>query len=71
MVTTTGKWLTKDTLQHFEETLPTPRFLRVHRSFIVAKNKITAQSADGLDVGGILIPVGRFYKMAVEKELFG
>jgi DNA-binding LytR/AlgR family response regulator len=71
IVTTTGKILTKDTLGHFEELLPAGQFLRVHRSFIVARNKIKAQSADGLELGAALIPVGRLYKLAVERELYG
>ena len=66
-----GKITTKETITHFEQALPGDRFLRVHRSFIVAKDKITAHSADGLDIGKVPIPVGRMYKMAVEKEILG
>lgn len=68
---TQGKITTKETITHFEEVLPKERFLRVHRSFIVAKDKITAHSADGLDIGKVPIPVGRMYKLAVDKEILG
>lgn len=71
IVTSQGKITTKETITHFEEALPKERFLRVHRSFIVAKDKITAHSADGLDIGKVPIPVGRMYKLAVEKEILG
>jgi DNA-binding LytR/AlgR family response regulator len=71
IATTQGKITTKETITHFEEALPKERFLRVHRSFIVAKDKITAHSADGLDIGKTPIPVGRMYKLAVEKEILG
>lgn len=71
IATTQGKITTKETITHFEETLPKERFLRVHRSFIVARDKITAHSADGLDIGKTPIPVGRLYKLAVEKEILG
>ena len=71
IATAQGKITTKETITHFEEVLPKERFLRVHRSFIVAKDKITAHSADGLDIGKIPIPVGRMYKLAVEKEILG
>lgn len=71
IVTAQGKITTKETITHFEEVLPKERFLRVHRSFIVAKDKITAHSADGLDIGKVPIPVGRMYKLAVEKEILG
>lgn len=71
IVTSSGKVLTKDTMTHFEETLPPERFLRVHRSFLVAKDKISAFSADGLEIGKITVPVGRLYKMNVEKAVLG
>lgn len=69
IVTPAGKILTKETLAHFEQTLPAAQFLRVHRSFLVAKDKVSARSADGLEIGKTLIPVGRLYKLAVEKAL--
>jgi DNA-binding LytR/AlgR family response regulator len=71
IATPQGKITTKETITHFEEVLPGDRFLRVHRSFIVAKDKITAHSADGLDIGKTPIPVGRMYKLAVEKAILG
>jgi DNA-binding LytR/AlgR family response regulator len=51
--------------------LPPGQFLRTHRSFIVATDKVTALSADGLEVRKQLIPVGRMYKLAVEKVILG
>jgi DNA-binding LytR/AlgR family response regulator len=69
IATPQGKITTKDSITHFEEILPPAQFLRVHRSFMVAKNKITAHSADGLEIGKIQIPVGRMYKMEVEKAI--
>ena len=71
IATPQGKITTKDTITHFEEVLPADRFLRVHRSFIVARDKITAHSNDGLDIGKTPIPVGRMYKLAVEKAILG
>lgn len=71
IATPQGKITTKETITHFEEVLPGERFLRVHRSFIVAKDKITAHSNDGLDIGKTPIPVGRMYKLAVEKAILG
>lgn len=71
IATPQGKITTKETITHFEESLPAERFLRVHRSFIVAKDKISAYSPDGLEIGKTIIPVGRLYKMAVEKAVLG
>ena len=71
ITTVSGTIMTKETLSHFEEILPTGTFLRVHRSFIVARDKITALSADGLEIGKQVIPVGRMYKLIVEQAVLG
>lgn len=50
---------------------PAEQFLRVHRSFIVSKDKVSALSVDGLEIGKTVIPIGRMYKMGVEKTILG
>ncbi|RFS18352.1 LytTR family DNA-binding domain-containing protein [Emticicia sp. C21] len=57
--------LTKLPLSEIEALLPNENFLRVHRSFIVAKNKIEAYSATDVDIAGKQIPIGRGYKEAI------
>ena len=52
-------------ISFLEEKLPTGKFLRIHRSFIVALDKIQAFSASAVDVGKSEIPIGRFYKNEV------
>jgi DNA-binding LytR/AlgR family response regulator len=54
--------LTKLPLSEIEELLPNENFLRVHRSFIAAKDKIEAYSATDVDIAGKQIPIGRGYK---------
>jgi DNA-binding LytR/AlgR family response regulator len=57
--------LTKFQLGQVEEKLAKNGFLRVHRSFLVAKNKIDAFSATDVEVNGEQIPIGRSYKEMV------
>jgi DNA-binding LytR/AlgR family response regulator len=57
--------MTKFQLGEMEELLSRQDFLRVHRSFIVARHKIEAFSATEVEVGGKPIPVGRSYKELV------
>src|SRR4051812_32862975 len=57
--------LTKFQLGQIEEMLAKNGFLRVHRSFLVAKNKIDAFSATDVEVNGEQIPIGRSYKDSV------
>ena len=54
--------VTKQQLSYFESNLDQNKFLRIHRSFIVAIDKIDAYSASTIDIGEIDIPIGRKYK---------
>lgn len=64
IVLTTQKIITKVSIGNFFKELPTDRFIRVHKSFIVAKNKITAFTALDVEINGLEIPIGRQYKEA-------
>jgi DNA-binding LytR/AlgR family response regulator len=57
--------LTKFQLGEMEDVLKKNNFLRIHRSFIVAKNKIDAFSATDVEINGKQIPIGRSYKELV------
>jgi two-component system, LytTR family, response regulator len=41
---------------------PAHLFKRVHRSFIVAVNKIESYTAETIEVKGMAIPIGRCYR---------
>lgn len=62
-------FLTKFQLGEIEEQLAKNNFLRVHRSFIVAKDKIDAFSATEIEIHGTQIPIGRSYKELVLSRL--
>jgi len=57
--------LTKFQLGQIEEILSKNNFLRIHRSFIVAKDKIEALSATDVEINGKQLPIGRSYKEQV------
>lgn len=60
---------TKFQISHLEEQLARNNFLRVHRSFIVAKDKITAYTATDIEIDNRQIPIGRSYKELVISTL--
>jgi len=62
--------ITKDTITHYEKLLPTD-FLRVHRSFIINKSKITAFTTHDIEIGEKEIPIGVSYKKSVVGQLKG
>ncbi|NVK51298.1 MAG: response regulator transcription factor [Flavobacteriaceae bacterium] len=47
--------------------LPSSQFVRVHRSYIVSKNKITAYTSSDIEIGAIEIPIGQTYKGVVDE----
>jgi two-component system, LytTR family, response regulator len=62
-ITTTKKeYITKMGTHEIEALLPAHLFKRVHRSFIIAINKIESYTADMVEVNGVAIPIGRGYK---------
>jgi DNA-binding LytR/AlgR family response regulator len=63
--------LTKFKLSQVDELLSENNFLRIHRSFIVAKDKIEAFSATEVELGGKRLPIGRSYKELVLSVLEG
>ena len=54
--------MTKFPLNELEDLFASNHFIRVHRSFIVSKERITAFSATEVEINGIQIPIGRTYK---------
>ncbi|MEQ9426745.1 MAG: LytTR family DNA-binding domain-containing protein [Cyclobacteriaceae bacterium] len=59
----------KMSLTRIEQLLPQNRFLRIHRSFIVAKDRLEAFNTTDVVVGGKQIPIGRSYKDLVMGQL--
>ena len=63
------KIMTKVSIGNFLKELPEDRFVQVHKSFIVAKKKISAYTAHDVEIGELEIPIGRVYKEAFLKEV--
>lgn len=60
--TTTDTLVIKERISAFAKALPQNRFLQVHRSYIVALDKITAFTQQDVEIGKIEIPIGGSYK---------
>ena len=69
VVTTSKNLVTKHSISSLEQTLPKENFMRIHRSFIVAINKINSYTSEMVEVGKIELPVSRMYRLEVEKAL--
>ena len=57
------------TFSSAEELLPKKMFVRVHRSFIINKNKISHIEGNRVYIGKTEIPIGSNYKDGFLKEI--
>jgi DNA-binding LytR/AlgR family response regulator len=57
------------TLKAVEDRLPSSRFLRVHRSYLVAVDKIDTLDGGALVVGGKPLPVADAFRSALNKRM--
>jgi len=56
---------TKYQIGQIEEQLPKNAFLRIHRSFIVSKEKIASYTTREIEINKVQLPIGRSYKELV------
>jgi DNA-binding LytR/AlgR family response regulator len=57
------------TMKEVEQRLPSPKFLRVHRSFIAAIDKIDTIQEGALIINGKPVPVADAYRAALNKRM--
>ena len=67
--TSTGKILTLQSLRSFQEQLPEQQFMRVHKSYLVALDKIEYIERSRIIIAGNYIPVGETYLEAFQLRL--
>ena len=60
--------VTKEKISRLEARLP-EMFVRIHRSFIVNKNKVTVFNKEVLTIGDQTLPVSRSYKNSAWDKL--
>ncbi|UZR95759.1 LytR/AlgR family response regulator transcription factor [Chondrinema litorale] len=60
-----------ESLKKLEILLPSTQFMRVHKSYIIAVNKVRALEGNLLEIGDKKIPIGKTYRQEVIKKIFG
>lgn len=63
-----GDFITHQTLTAITELLPSSNFIRIHRSYTIALNKVDALNGNAVEINNNLLPIGRNYLSDV-KEL--
>lgn len=69
--TPTERIITLQNMKKMEETLPEKHFMRVHKSYIVALNKIDSIERSRIFIGDKVIPVGDTYRDQFFKVIDG
>ncbi len=72
VVTDTGQLIVNETMKKLQDDLPVNYFIRVHKSFIISRNKIRFIEGNYVQLGDKRIPIGATYRhevlAAVEKR---
>ncbi len=68
--TAAGRLLSLNSLKSLEESLPPERFIRIHKSYIVAIDKIDTLEGNLVHVGKEKLPIGASYREAVVIRVF-
>jgi len=69
VVTTQKIIISKQSIASLVEMLPKDAFVRVHRSYIIAIDKIDSYNADVIEIGKTEIPIGRLFRHDVTRVL--
>ncbi len=70
LYTTTGNLIAYKSLSSIIMELPSENFIRVHKSFAIALNKVKSVDGNNIEIGNSIIPIGRVYLKSVKDLIF-
>ncbi|WP_317042254.1 LytR/AlgR family response regulator transcription factor [Tenacibaculum maritimum] len=56
-----GNYIVHKSLTNILEELPSQKFLRIHRSYIISLEKVKSIEGNSVEIGTVRIPIGRKY----------
>ncbi len=65
-----ARFVTLESLKNLEELLPSDNFIRVHKSYIIAKNKVQSLEGNLLEIGKNKIPISRSKREEIVAWIF-
>lgn len=71
ITTITDRYIIHSTLSNFTDKLPSSNFIRIHRSFTIAIDKIDVVQGNSVEIDGIRYVIGRSYIENVKKRILG
>jgi DNA-binding LytR/AlgR family response regulator len=61
--------VTKFQIGEIDQFLNEKRFIRIHKSYMINVERVTAYNASEVELGDVILPLGRTYKELVERRL--
>ncbi|WP_347049553.1 LytR/AlgR family response regulator transcription factor [Flavobacterium olei] len=69
VVTPDKTYITHKSLTSLSEELPAERFLRIHKSYVIALNKVKSIEGNRIQIQSYTIPIGRNYSKDVKNKI--
>jgi len=69
VITTVGNYLVHKSMSSISEELPSANFIRIHRSFTIAINKINSVEGNTVEIANKRIPIGRNYVQLTKERI--
>ncbi|WP_026730128.1 LytR/AlgR family response regulator transcription factor [Flavobacterium denitrificans] len=69
VVTPDKTYITHKSLTSLSEELPSDRFLRIHKSYVIALNKVKSIEGNRIQIQSYTIPIGRNYSKDVKNKI--
>ena len=69
VVTPDKTYITHKSLNSLSEELPADRFLRIHKSYVIALNKVKSIEGNRIQIQSYTIPIGRNYSKDVKNKI--
>lgn len=66
--TTVDHYLELQSLKYYEQLLP-DNFMRIHKSYLINLDKLSAIKGNQIEIDGSLLPVGRNYRQTLREKL--
>ncbi|RED23372.1 LytTR family two component transcriptional regulator [Flavobacterium cutihirudinis] len=69
VVTPDKTYITHKSLTSLSEELPADRFLRIHKSYVIALNKVKSIEGNRIQIQSYTLPIGRNYSKEVKNKI--
>ena len=68
--TPSGRYVTLERMKNLEDFLPTQAFLRIHKSYIIARAQARSLEGNLLEIAGTQLPISRSKRDEIIRQLF-